>query len=76
METVIGLLAGIPFGFVLGICAVKLWPGRVAADYVTLKSEFDKIAKFVHEPITAAHNKLDGLHAKLDAIAEKVGIKI
>ena len=67
MEIAIALLAGIPIGFVLGVICVKMWPGKLAADYVVMKTETDKLAKFLGDGLTEAHTKLD-------AIAKKVGI--
>jgi hypothetical protein len=67
MNLLIGLLAGIPVGFVLGVACVKLWPGKLTADYVALKGETERIVKSVEVTVT---NGLAGVHAKLDAVAK------
>ena len=63
-ELVIGICTGICAGFVLGVACVKVWPGKLTADYVAAKNETDKVIKFVDTKVDAG---LAGVHAKLDA---------
>ena len=63
MDLLVGLLAGVPIGFVLGVVCVKVWGSHVNADYVTIKGETDRLAKYFTTEITtgfeAVHRKLD-----------------